>query len=586
MKMLALLSTAVFMIHPHAEEYLAYSAPSPGSFASNVEKADEVAFSKPSDQETSTATTSRNNRIFIERARGLLILGSPADVVNTCLKGVRGIQVVGVNIPGGLGPFSKALDPIYLDQKIGQEKVTQLKRAIAKYYKQHGRPVVTVQVPEQDVTDGVLQLIVIEGRVGKITVDGNKWFKSERLQNYLSLKPNEEIDEDQLMEDIVFINRNPFRRADVIYAPGEEPGQTDIRLMTTDHHPIRLYAGGENTGVYATGHHRWIGGAIWANAWGLDHILGFQYSSSADFSKFQAYTGNYEVPLPWKHVALFYGGYSKIHATVTGFPHLTNNGNSAQASGRYKYPMRHHSGWVGEFYFGLDWKRTNNTIEFGGLGPPIIAQNANLFQIMGGYAGSIETCIFKMSMDFELYGSPFKFLPNQSDAVYSNLVPGAKVFYAYGRTSWAFMFRLPRDFSFSILTRGQLSSINLLPTEQYGIGGYSTVRGYEERQLNYEQAVLASGELRSPAIGIIKRYKTKINDGLQFLGFFDWGWGGHHTDIPGATNSDYLMGIGAGARYAIQEWFNARLDWGYQLRQSSNFIDGPNMIHFAVIGSY
>lgn len=388
------------------------------------------------------------------------------------------------------------------------------------------------------------------------------------------------------MEDIVFINRNPFRRTDVIYAPGEEPGYTDIRLLTSDHFPVRVYAGGENTGVYATGHERWVGGVIWANAWNLDHVLGFQYSSSTDFKKFQAFAGNYEIPTPWKHTALFFGGYSKVLAAIPGFAHMTNNGNSAQVSGRYKIPMRLHSGWLSEFSFGVDWKRTNNTVEFGGLGPPIVAQNANLFQFMAGYAGSLELSKFRMSMDLEIFGSPLLFLPNQNDKAYGSLVPKATAQYGYGRTSWAFMFRLPREFSFSILARGQYAAMNLLPTEQYGIGGYSTVRGYEERQLNYEQAVLASGELRTPAIGIIKRYKTKINDGLQFLTFYDWGWGMHHTEIQGSVNSDALMGIGSGVRYSVQDWFNARLDWGYQLLQNSDFIGGPNMLHFAVTGSY
>jgi len=525
-------------------------------------------------------------KILIRGAQGVLLIPSRAELITTCLAHLRGVQAIDLKVPGGVDALAKMLDPIYLDKDIGQEEISKLKETIVNYYKDHGHPVVSVQIPEQDVTDGVLQIIVMEGHVGKITVEGNRWFKSERLANYLRLKPNEEIDEDQLMEDIIFINRNPFRRTDVIYAPGEEPGLTDVKLLTTDHYPVRVYTGGENTGVWATGHQRWIGGLIWANAWGLDHILGFQYSTSTDFSKFRGYSGNYEIPLPWKHVALFYGGFSTVNGTVTGFPHMTNHGNSAQVSGRYKIPMRIFSNWTGEAYVGLDWKRTNNTIEFGGLGPPIVAQNVNVFQMMVGYAGSLEGCYWKLSMDAEMYLSPAKFLPNQNDRVYDNLVPHSKVRYIYGRTSCALMVRLPQDFSISLMPRFQVASSNLMPTEQFGLGGYSTVRGYEERQLNYEQTAFVSGEVRSPSIGLIKRYKSKIIDGLQFLAFYDWGWGSHHTHIAGAKNSDYLMGAGLGARYAIKDWFNARLDWGYQLHRSEDFIGGPNMLHFALIGSY
>lgn len=568
MKMIVLLFATASIISSHAEE----------SFLPNVPSVNNTLFDQSKNQEA----TKKAPASF---GKGLILLKSHQDVVKGCLSGVKGLQSVGVNIPGGLSKLADVLDPLYMDKSIDSDKIKELKLAISNYYAKHGRPVVTIQVPSQDITDGVLQLVIIEGKVGKVSVEGNKWFKSERYLNYLRLKPNEEIDESQLMEDINFINRNPFRRADVIYAPGEQPGMTDIQLLTTDHGPIRAYSGGENNGVYVTGRQRWIGGVIWPNAWGIDHILSIQYSTSADFHKFQAYTGNYEIPLPWKHVVLFYGGYSTVHGTVTGFPHLNSKGNSAQASGRYKIPLKIYSGWVSEAYFGIDWKRMNNTIEFGGLATPIVAQNANLFQVMVGYAGSIEGCWYKLSMDLEVYGSPFRFLPNQSTTVYDALVPGANVFYAYGRSSYAFMVRMPLDFSFSLLARGQLASSNLLPSEQYGIGGFSTVRGYDERQLNYEQAILASGELRSPAIGIIKRYKN-LNDALQFLAFYEWGFGQHHTNVSGGINCDYLMGIGAGMRYSIQEWFNVRFDWGHRLRNQSEYTGGSNMIHFAVIGSY
>ncbi len=361
--------------------------------------------------------------VYIEQAQGLLLIGSFEDVVDGSLRSVKGLHAADVDIPGGVVPLEKVLNPIYLDQPVGPETISQLKQAIATYYRNYGRPIVSVLVPEQDVTDGVLQLVVTEGRVGKVSVEGNRWFSSERLEDYMSLKPDEFIDEDKLIADLGFINRNPFRRADVIYAPGEEPGQTDIRLLTADRFPLRVFAGGENSGVYATGRQRWVGGFVWANAWGLDHVMSFQYSTSANFNKFQSYSGSYEIPLPWKHAASISGGFSEVHATIRSFRQMANHGNSAQISGRYRIPMRHRIGWEGELSFGADWKRTNNTVEFGGLSQPVIAQNANLFQIAAAYSGGIEYSFLRLSMDVEIFGSPFEFLPNQSTAVYDALVP-------------------------------------------------------------------------------------------------------------------------------------------------------------------
>lgn len=527
-------------------------------------------------------------KIIIKHAKGLVLLGSYDDVLTRDLDAIDGMYTVNLDVPGGSGNLAKILNPIYLGQDITSEKIAELKRAIVRYYKDQRHPLVMVQVPQQDVTEGVLQLVVIEGRISKIKVEGNKWFSSEKLSSYLRLQPNEQIDEDQLMQDLNFINRNPFRRVDVIYAPGEEPGMTEIKLLTNDHWPWRFYVGGENTGVQATGRQRWIAGVNWGNAWGLDHILSYQYSASSDFHKFQAHTAQYQVPLSWKHVLNFYGGYSQVRARLP-FPGMKNNGNSVQVSGRYMAPLKPMRSWIHEVYGGVDWKRTNNTVEFGGITTPIVAQNANLFQLMAGYAGNLDISHFRMSMDIEIFYSPFQFLPNQNQADYDSLTPDAKVKYIYGRTSWAFLVRLPVDFSVSAIVRGQYSSTNLLPTEQFGIGGYSTVRGYEERQLNFEQAVLGSLELRTPTIPIIKRYVPKVTDALQFLAFIDWGWGAHHTYIHNAapgTNVNYLAGTGVGIRYAIDQYLSSRLDWGYKIRQEGNFGGGTNLFHFAVIGSY
>lgn len=576
-------SDETLFAHPRSLEALK-SDSLPTSFVASS----DVVFLREQCETIDEATEKRCKKPIIHNAQGLILVGSSQDVLTGDLSSIHGLYTVDLEVPGGSDALAKILDPIYLGKDITSETIAELKRAIIKYYKRQRHPVVIVQLPQQDVTDKVLQLVVIEGRISQVKIEGNKWFSSEKLSSYLRLQPNEQIDEDQLMQDLNFINRNPFRRVDVLYAPGEEPGMTEIRLLTNDHWPWRFYVGGENTGVQATGRQRWIAGVNWGNAWGLDHILSYQYSASSDFHKFQAHTAQYQIPLSWKHVLNFYGGYSQVRARLP-FPGMKNNGNSVQVSGRYMAPLRPFKTWIHEVYGGLDWKRTNNTVEFGGIATPIVAQNANVFQLMAGYAGNLDMSTVRLSMDFEIFYSPFHFLPNQNQTDYDHLTPFAKVQYIYGKTSWAFLFRMPLDFSFSLIARGQYSSSNLLPTEQFGIGGYSTVRGYEERQLNFEQAALVSGELRSPTIAVIKRYVPKVTDALQFLAFLDWGWGAHHTYIPNAaqgTNVNYLLGTGVGVRYAIDQYLSSRLDWGYQIHQESAFGGGTNLFHFAVIGSY
>lgn len=138
------------------------------------------------------------------------------------------------------------------------------------------------------------------------------------------------------------------------------------------------------------------------------------------------------------------------------------------------------------------------------------------------------------------------------------------------------------SFSLSLLAKGQISSQNLLPSEQFGLGGYDTVRGYDQREVNKDGAILASAEARSPALPVVKPW----NDAVQFLIFLDYGWGSDHNAIPGQRKTDYLLGTGPGIRYTIEPYLTARLDWGIKLHKKANFGGGNTMIHFNITASY
>lgn len=46
--------------------------------------------------------------------------------------------------------------------------------------------------------------------------------------------------------------------------------------------------------------------------------------------------------------------------------------------------------------------------------------------------------------------------------------------------------------AFEARFRGQLASTNLLPSEQMGLGGYNSVRGYLERQVNVDNGLIVN----------------------------------------------------------------------------------------------
>src|SRR5258708_58078 len=86
----------------------------------------------------------------------------------------------------------------------------------------------------------------------------------------------------------------------------------------------------------------------------------------------------------------------------------------------------------------------------------------------------------------------------------------------------------------------QISNGNLIPSEQIGIGGVDTVRGYDNRIANGSEGVFMSEELRTPAFSLanlLLHTTSPWNDLTQLGIFYDYGSVFDNNTAPGAPNS-------------------------------------------------
>lgn len=495
------------------------------------------------------------------------------------------VDWIDVEVPGRSSTLRNQLS-VFLDKPVTIETLGEIKKTISSYYAASKRPFVIVEIPQQEVTSGVLQIVVIESRLGNLLVEGHGWSSTDTLKKYFDIKPGQPLDENRLIQNISFVNRNPFRRVDLVFAPGEEEGTTDVVLATKDRRPFRVYAGANNLGTEPIGPNQWYAGFNWGNAFGLDHLLSYQFTSAFNIHRFQAHTAEYIALLSWGHVLNIYGGYSEVHPQVPA-PFKRNDGWSMQVSTRYVIPLRIFPYLEHEITAGCDFKRTNNTFEFTEQ-LPVFGQNVNLTQVVLGYSGNYERNIYRLDFKGNFYWSPGRLVADQTNADYASLRPGAVNQWVYFRGYLNYLQRLPKSFSLAFRAVGQGSSEPLLPSEQIGLGGFETVRGYEENEVTVDNALVLNLEARSPALPFSQWLKpgSAIPDGLQFLVFFDYGWGLNRKTIPGTQNAVYLMGIGPGVRYTLEPYLTARLDWGFRLHDKPWFETNCSRIHFNVTASY
>lgn len=504
--------------------------------------------------------------------KGVLIVGSREEV-----KGKGAVTADGVVVGPGSQldllrsiEFKAMLQPL-MGQPINTYNIGRLQREIVLFFRRHQHPLVDVILPDQEsVGSGVVQVFVLEGKLGKVSVEGNKYYKSNLFTDSVRLRSGDTINGEKLLSDIDWMNRNPGRFVDVAFRQGEKVGESDVVLRVKERYPLRGFIGYENTGSRFAGEDRLFAGFNWFNAFGLDHRLSYQYTTDTDFSLLHAHNVTYEIPLPWRHTLSFYGGYadSKTDFNTTL---LKQTGSSLQLSGRYEIPL----GRVGNFShlvnFGLDFKRLDNTLEFGGF--PVFGGNLDIFQIAAQYRTECFDNWGTTALKLDGYFSPGGVTDYNSDASFRTYRgASASASYAYMRATLERVTKLPEDFSWVLRGVGQVSSKNLPTSEQLGLGGSISPRGYDEREANGDNGFVIVNELQSPNLPLFSLIDKNAGDQLKLLAFFDYAEAQYVDLLAGQDPHVQLMSVGVGLRYQFRTNLSVRFDYGWQLKDTGPLV--------------
>lgn len=514
----------------------------------------------------------------------VLVDGNAKLLPTSALRKSFGVQIIDIDLPSSKKILAEELDCFITGSTtFTKENIRKVKEKIYEYYREYDHPFVLVSVPAQAPNTKALQLVVTESKLGKVEVKGNQWTSSTQYDSYFSTKPGQPISQKQLVRDVNFMNRNPYRQVSVVYSPGKELYTTDLTLEVTDRKPYFFYAGFDNTGIPTTGRERVFAGFSWDQMFGYDQTFFYQYTTNYHVDRFHANSFQYTAMLPWKAVFNLYGGFSVLS---TNLPFISSNkGTSVQASIRYITPFVSNCFLSHELIAGFDVKNTNNTVEFVDIAP-VFGQTVNLTQWMLGYACKYEKGCVQVEAGLEGYFSPFEWVPGQSLADFQTLRPDASNKWFYGVGYVNMNYPMPHGCNFHFRTKVEGSSAPLLPSEQIGIGGHASVRGYDERQYSADNGFVSTLEFQSPHFALFSTKKKSLANTAYFLAFVDGGFGFDETKVPEIPWSDYLVSIGAGFRYRLSTHLSARFDYGFKLHRQADFTGGNSQNHFSVSGSY
>jgi hemolysin activation/secretion protein len=521
----------------------------------------------------------------LAQVKGVIILPSEKEFAGAGVSGVTGTVVKGpAFLKADSAEVARVVAP-YLNRPLTVGSLTQLQKDLIALCFKLDHPVVDVFYPPQEIVGGVFQVVVFEGKVGKVSVvnSGGKYFSEKFLTNQVRLKPGGSIIQSRLLADLNWLNQNPeFLEVDASYRPAPwdadkmstaDASTTDVELHVKDRPPIRIYGGYDDYGPIVLGVDRFFVGANYGNLFGVDQRLNYQYTTDINMDHFESHSASYIIPLPWRHTLTLYGGYDSFNANLPaiGFPGFQSVGETYQLSGRYTVPLPDIPVWEHEISAGFDYKYSDNNLEFNVLS--VNRPVTEIDQFAGEYHGYAKEGRFGyLSLDANGFFSPGGLSGLNHTANFTTARAGAQEHYLYGKVDAEEGIFLPGRWLFVAKGGGQESTERLLPSEELSLGGNDTIRGYSERIVAGDLGYYATLELHTPIIrfGNITGqtgYPGHVDgDTIEFLGFYDYGAVKSKFQTSADDPLTTLESVGVGLRLNVSHNLAFRFDYGFQLR--------------------
>ncbi len=504
------------------------------------------------------------------RLRWVVLVGTATEDVSVSRGAPTGVDVSRVALASAAHVRAK-VEP-FLGSELSPRLAVQVSAAVRQAVREAGQSFMLVEVPPQDVTDGVLRIVVRAARLeGELAVDGARWFSERSYRDTLKIGPGDEVDAVTLQRGVDRLNRSGFRRVALAAEPGSVGGTTRLTLRTQEQRPWVFTAGYNNTGTAVTDEDRLTAGVTWGNAFGRGDVLGYTFTADPALEHSLTHSVNYATELRGGHSLVFFGAYSSVESILP--EPLTQKGTSWQLGTRYGIPLRQTaSGWERRVELALDFKYSDNNLEFAAI--PITDNVTHVAQAGVSFALSRRRAEDNASVSATLYGSPGGLTSKNQDAAFAVSRPGASASYLYARFEGGYSRALPQGFSLALRGSVQISNGPLLGVEQLAGSGSVAVRGYRESVAFGDEGLLGSIELHAPAWTL-----AKAQGKADCFVFLDAGRL-HNLGPQGDYTS--LAGAGPGLNLAWGKYFSARAAYGWQLKEIPGLTDqGAGFGHLA-----
>ncbi|MBT9487473.1 MAG: ShlB/FhaC/HecB family hemolysin secretion/activation protein [Rubrivivax sp.] len=484
----------------------------------------------------------------------------------------------GIVIEGAVLPF--------LGPQGSMARVEQARAALERAYQSAGFLSVFVDIPEQRVDEGVVQLRVVEGRVERLAVTGARYYDQGVIRRQVpELAAGNVPNFNRVQAQLAAVARDE-RQLQPVLRPGTLPGTVEAELKVQDKLPLAAQVELNNQHAANTDLWRLNATLRYSNLWQRDHALALTLvTAPREPAQSTVLVANYTLPLAPDWTGVVYAVVSDslvepVGASVVGQGFTLG----LRALRSFGWGASSHS-----LSFGADFKDLKERLTFGddSLSTPL---RYLPFQL--AYTGTWPegrtlstlnlqwTTAFRslLQRDVECPGSigpvdQFACKRAGGDGGFTHLR-------AELRHQRPMPFALPGQLALRL--QGQGGSQPLVSAEQLAVGGADTVRGYLEAEASGDRGLQGSLEWRSP--GLLSRETAErlgLED-LSLLAFVDVARVWVLQPSVGQAPRVSLYGGGLGLRLRAAPGLSAEADIAFPSKRTTSTPDHDPRLHLAL----
>lgn len=537
---------------------------------------------------------------LVAQLSGITLIGTKDNLARKAKRGIR-IGAIGETARPAL---EQALAP-FVGQPLSRKLIGEIQAAIAKVYREAGYPFVSVTLPPQEVTSGVLTLRVVEFRIGSVKVSGAADGMEAHFVRRVRAVPGERIAADALDEDLAWLNRYPYHVVNGVFSPGNELGLSTLNLEVTEQKPWQVFGGWSNTGTHGTGFDRYYAGFGAALVGVPQSFFSYQVTGSPDFWSNPGNVGagserpNYYSQAGRLAIATGARQGVEIAPSYVSTRQRSPNTPFAYDSTVLEIPVIYRTAisnlvpdlYAGDLILGGAAKTISRGSYFTGI--DIGGARAELFQMIVGWSATKFDAYGLTSLEVRAIANLGGVLGGNAGTQWSEYSGGrvTDVNYVYGTVDLSRVTRLSEGFNWVSNVAGVAAGQPLPDTEQMSLSGLQATRGYTLDDSKVDTGVVWRNELRTPTFAALAAAGvTGVSDQVSPYAFLDVSWGraygyeGLLGTVPRFDSS--LAGVGVGFDYTLNRNVTASLAAGYAMRDALYTRQGDVNVQARVYVSY